>query len=48
MEVKMMVQKKNRGKKAHGVNPQGYGQDTEFSQEPKSQLENLAKKKNTK
>jgi small acid-soluble spore protein L (minor) len=38
----------NRGKKAHGVNPQGYGQDTEFSQEPKSQLEEAAKKLNTK
>jgi small acid-soluble spore protein L (minor) len=38
----------NRGKKAPGVNPQGYGQDAEFSEEPKSQLEQAAKKKNTK
>ncbi len=39
---------KNRGTKAPGVNPQGYGQDAEFSEEPKSQLENFAKKSNTK
>ncbi|NMD72456.1 small, acid-soluble spore protein L [Bacillus sp. DNRA2] len=39
---------KNRGTKAPGVNPQGYGQDAEFSEEPKSQLENKAKKSNTK
>ncbi|WP_223701969.1 small, acid-soluble spore protein L [Sutcliffiella deserti] len=38
----------NRGKKAPGVNPQGYGQDAEFTEEPKSQLENNAKKSNTK
>jgi small acid-soluble spore protein L (minor) len=38
----------NRGIKAPGVNPQGYGQDAEFSEEPKSKLENAAKKKNTK
>ncbi|MBS4220341.1 small, acid-soluble spore protein L [Bacillus sp. FJAT-49711] len=37
-----------RGKLAPSVNPQGYGQDTEFSQEPKTKLENAAKKKNTK
>jgi small acid-soluble spore protein L (minor) len=41
-------QANNRGKKAPGVNPQGYGQDAEFSQEPKSQLEEAAKKNNTK
>lgn len=39
---------KNRGKKALGVTPQGYAQDTEFAQEPKSKLENAAKKLNTK
>jgi small acid-soluble spore protein L (minor) len=39
---------KNRGIKANGVNPQGYGQDAEFSEEPKSKLENIAKKSNTK
>jgi len=39
---------KNRGKIASAVTPQGYGQDTEFAQEPKSKLENAAKKKNTK
>lgn len=38
----------NRGAKAPGVNPQGYGQDAEFAEEPKSKLENAAKKKNTK
>lgn len=37
----------NRGVKAPGVNPQGYGQDAEFSEEPKSKLENAAKKSNT-
>ena len=39
---------KNRGRKAPSVNPQGHGQDTEFATEPKSKLENAAKKKNTK
>lgn len=50
MEVREMGQKKhsNRGTKAPGVNPQGYGQDAEFAEEPKSQLENRAKKSNTK
>lgn len=38
----------NRGKTAQGVNPQGKGQDVEFSTEPKSKLEEAAKKKNTK
>jgi small acid-soluble spore protein L (minor) len=38
----------NRGTKAPGVTPQGYGQDAEFAEEPKSKLENAAKKKNTK
>lgn len=38
----------NRGKKAPGVTPQGYGQDAEFAEEPKSKLEDAAKKKNTK
>jgi small acid-soluble spore protein L (minor) len=38
----------NRGVKAPGVNPQGYGQDAEFAEEPKSKLENAQKKKNTK
>lgn len=39
---------RNRGVKAPGVTPQGYGQDAEFAEEPKSKLENAAKKKNTK
>lgn len=39
---------RNRGVKAPGVNPQGYGQDAEFTEEPKSKLENRAKKSNTK
>ncbi|MDQ0228828.1 small, acid-soluble spore protein L [Metabacillus malikii] len=38
----------NRGKIAPSVNPQGHGEDVEFSTEPKSKLENAAKKKNTK
>lgn len=38
----------NRGVKAPGVNPQGYGQDAEMTEDPKSKLENAAKKKNTK
>ncbi|MFS0823032.1 small, acid-soluble spore protein L [Bacillus sp. 1P02SD] len=39
----------NRGKAPKGVNPQGYNENTEeFSMEPKSELENRAKKKNTK
>lgn len=41
-------QNANRGTKAPGVNPQGYGQDAEFSAEPKSQLEKAAKKANKK
>ncbi|MFE8702159.1 small, acid-soluble spore protein L [Cytobacillus sp. FJAT-54145] len=39
---------KNRGTKAGGVNPQGYGQDAELTKSPKSELENRAKKSNTK
>lgn len=38
----------NRGTNANGVNPQGYGQDAELSEEPKSKLENAAKKANKK
>lgn len=38
----------NRGRKAPSVNPQGHGEDVEFATEPKSKLENAAKKKNTK
>lgn len=38
----------NRGTKAPGVNPQGYGQDAEYTPNPKSKLENRAKKSNTK
>ena len=50
MGVRFMGNKssKNRGNKGYGVNPQGYGQNTEFAQEPKTKLENAAKKKNTK
>ena len=39
--------KSNRGKKAPSVTPQGYG-DTEFAEDPKTNLENASKKKNTK
>ena len=38
----------NRGTAAPSVNPQGQGQDHEFSKEPKNQLEKHAKKDNTK
>jgi small acid-soluble spore protein L (minor) len=38
---------KNKGKAAGSVTPQGKA-DTEFAQEPKSKLENAAKKRNTK
>lgn len=38
----------NRGVKAPGVNPQGYGQDAAMTEDPKSELENRAKKSNTK
>ena len=38
----------DRGAKAPGVTPQGYGQDAEFAEEPKSKLENAAKKANKK
>ncbi len=44
----MGKRERNRGKATSGVNPQGHGQDTEFSKEPMSKLENAAKKKNTK
>ncbi|MCH1627348.1 small, acid-soluble spore protein L [Fredinandcohnia quinoae] len=44
-----MAQKaNNRGKASKGVNPQGYNEDTAESMAPKSQLEQRAKKKNTK
>lgn len=48
-EVSGMGEKNNtRGKKAPGVNPQGYAQDAQFTPNPKSELENKAKKSNTK
>ncbi|GAA0348125.1 hypothetical protein GCM10008967_43070 [Bacillus carboniphilus] len=37
---------RNRGKAAPGVNPQGYGQDA--SENPKSKLEDRARRSNTK
>ena len=41
--------KKNRGAKAFsGVNPQGYSTGVERTRDPKSQLENAAKKNNVK
>ncbi|MCR8846877.1 small, acid-soluble spore protein L [Rossellomorea sp. SC111] len=39
---------KNKGKSAKSVNPQGISQDAEFATEPKSELENAAKKTNKK
>jgi small acid-soluble spore protein L (minor) len=53
VEVKEMANNKHsdsnndKGKKATSVTPQGYG-DTEFAEQPKSKLEESAKKKNTK
>jgi small acid-soluble spore protein L (minor) len=38
---------KNRGNTKSGVNPQGYAEDV-LTENPKSELENIAKKKNTK
>ncbi|WP_048825200.1 small, acid-soluble spore protein L [Bacillus sp. B-jedd] len=38
----------NRGTKAPGVNPQGFGQDASRTPDPKSKLEEKAKKSNTK
>lgn len=41
--------KKNRGAKTFsGVNPQGYSTGVERAKQPASQLENAAKKNNTK
>lgn len=48
MEVIILGKSRNRGTKAPGVNPQGYGQDATLTENPKSELENRAKKKNTK
>jgi small acid-soluble spore protein L (minor) len=49
-EVSVLTKKGNasRGVKAPSVNPQGYGQDAEMTEDPKSTLENNAKKSNTK
>lgn len=47
-EDAMSKKSSGRGQKAPSVNPQGYGKDVEFSTEPKSELQNLAKKSNTK
>lgn len=38
----------NLGKQKEGVNPQGYGEETSISPNPMSQLEDRAKKSNTK
>ncbi|MRX70929.1 small, acid-soluble spore protein L [Bacillus lacus] len=42
-----MSKKQNRGQAAPAVNPQGYAED-ELAHQPKSKLENAAKKSNTK
>lgn len=48
MEVKLKVtHKHNRGQRAQGINPQGYAQD-EHTPDPKTKLENAAKRSNTK
>jgi small acid-soluble spore protein L (minor) len=46
--VNEMSKKTGRGRIAPSVNPQGHGKDVEFATEPKSDLENKAKKSNTK
>ncbi|CAM3893049.1 small, acid-soluble spore protein L [Mesobacillus zeae] len=43
-----MSKKTGRGTKAPGVNPQGYGQDADRTEDPKTALENAAKRSNTK
>jgi small acid-soluble spore protein L (minor) len=50
MEVREMAKNggKNRGTKAPGVNPQGFGQDATLTPDPKSKLEDAAKRSNTK
>jgi small acid-soluble spore protein L (minor) len=48
VEVRVLSKNTGRGQKAPSVNPQGVGKDVEFAVEPKSKLENIAKKKNTK
>ncbi len=49
VEVKNMAKKaNNRGNRTSGVNPQGFAQDVSSAQNPKSELENRAKKSNTK
>ena len=47
-EDSMSKKSTGRGQKAPSVNPQGYGKDVEFSTEPQSELQNLAKKSNKK
>ncbi len=37
-----------QGQRNSSVNPQGHGKDVEFSTKPNSELENRAKKSNTK
>lgn len=44
----MAKESRNRGTAAPGVTPQGKGQDVEFAKEPKTELEDRAKKTNTK
>jgi small acid-soluble spore protein L (minor) len=41
-------QNKNRGTAAPGVNPQGFAQDGTATPDPKSKLEDRAKRSNTK
>lgn len=48
MKVNVAHKANNRGKAAKGVNPQGYNENTVDSMAPKSELEQRAKKKNTK
>lgn len=46
--MKSLSKSRNRGTKVPGVNPQGYGQDGTNTENPKSKLENAAKKLNRK
>jgi small acid-soluble spore protein L (minor) len=52
MEVSVLAthksNKDNRGAVASSVNPQGHSKDPGIENEPKTELENRAKKRNTK
>jgi small acid-soluble spore protein L (minor) len=45
---RMTKKSSGKGRAATGVTPQGTSEDAEFAQDPKTELENRAKKSNTK